>query len=312
VSPPVDPDPDTELDSDTDARRVTFTGGWPTVVAFLLLATFFPGLGIAVAARTVGIETLRGSVYGSLYTAATLVVFALLALLLLRREGVSASEIGLDADRLRVAVLSVAGMWIAVNAAAVGVLSLFGDPTVGVPRADGSRAAWLVEVVVQAFFVGVVEEFVYRGYLQSRVVAAVGGSASRWRKAIAIGLAAALFAVMHLPQRLLVGEMAIQQAAANVPILLAAGVALGVVYELTRNVALVGLLHGTVLNRAPLFVVSFEGTDAASGTLTLVVLVAVLSLVWLYRRWARANRRADFRAFSLATASERTVQAGGE
>jgi membrane protease YdiL (CAAX protease family) len=299
-------------DSDPDTGRVTFAGRWPTLLAFLLLATLFPGVSIALAARTVGIETLRGSVLGSLYTAASLVVFALLTWLLLRREGVSASDIGFDADRVRIAVLLVAGMWVVVNVVAVGVLSVFGDPTVGVPRADGSRGVWLVEVLVQAFFVGIVEEFVYRGYLQSRVVAAVGGSASRWLKAFGVVLAASLFAVMHLPQRLLVSEMTIQQAAANVPLLLVVGVALGVLFELTRNVALVGLLHGTVLNRTPLFVVSFEGADAATGNLTLVVLVAVLLAVWLYRRWARANRREDFRPFALAPSARRGVGSGGE
>jgi membrane protease YdiL (CAAX protease family) len=298
--------------ADPDTERVTFAGRWPTLLAFLLLATLFPGVSIALAARTVGIETLRGSVLGSLYTAASLVVFALLTWLLLRREGVSASDIGFDADRVRIAVLLVAGMWVVVNAVAVGVLSVFGDPTVGVPRADGSRGVWLVEVLVQAFFVGIVEEFVYRGYLQSRVVAAVGGSASRWLKALGVVLASSLFAVMHLPQRLLVSEMTIQQAAANVPLLLVVGVALGVLFEVTRNVALVGLLHGTVLNRTPLFVVSFEGADAATGNLTLVVLVAVLLAVWLYRRWAKANRREDFRPFALAPSACRGVGSGGE
>jgi len=297
--------------ADSDAGHVTFAGRWPTLLAFLLLAALYPGVSIGLADRVVGIETLRGSVFGSLYTAASLVVFALLTWLLLRREGVSASDVGLDAERVRVAVLLVAGMWVVVNGVAVSVLSVFGDPTVGVPRADGSRAAWMVEGLVQALFVGIVEEFVYRGYLQSRVVAAVGGSASRWLKALGVVLAATLFAVMHLPQRLLVSELTLRQAAANVPVLLVAGVALGVLYELTRNVALVGLLHGTVLNRTPLFVVSFEGPPAATGNLTLVVLVAVLLAVWLYRRWARANRRADFRPVALAS-SRRASQSGGE
>ncbi|WP_239640619.1 hypothetical protein [Haloferax denitrificans] len=68
-------------------------------------------------------------------------------------------------------------------------------------------------------------------------------------------------------------------------------------YELTRNVVLVGLFHGT-FDLNPLFVVSETG--APVGDLTLLVLLLALVVFWDYRRWANAQRPTAFQPQPIA------------
>jgi hypothetical protein len=70
------------------------------------------------------------------------------------------------------------------------------------------------------------------------------------------------------------------------------GIVLGAAYELTRNVVLVGVLHGT-FNHNPVLLLGPEGE--AVTDLTLLVLPLLVVAVWYYRRWARTARPADFR-----------------
>ncbi|WEL26828.1 hypothetical protein HBNXHx_2093 [Haloferax volcanii] len=67
---------------------------------------------------------------------------------------------------------------------------------------------------------------------------------------------------------------------------------LGVIYELTRNLVLVGLFHGT-FDLNPLFVVSETGAPVED--LTLLVLPVALVVFWGYRRWAKTQRPTDFK-----------------
>ena len=99
-----------------------------------------------------------------------------------------------------------------------------------------------------------------------------------------------LFALIHIPQRVLIGgvtsPVAIAQSLLGIVLL---GLVLGVLYEYTRNVVFVGVLHGT-FNWQPIVV-----AGAPVSELALVVGIPVLVLTaWYYRRWASGTNAPEF------------------
>jgi membrane protease YdiL (CAAX protease family) len=153
-----------------------------------------------------------------------------------------------------------------------------------------------VTAVVYWVFVGIGEELVARAYVQNKLVALLGGGRSRGRKALGIALAAAVFALWHVPQRLVVADLEPAELPGNLLVLFVVALAFGLVYELTRNVVFTGLVHGA-LDFPPIAVsVFYDGGATWVQALLLVAIVAPFLLgTWAYRRWARNHRETDFR-----------------
>jgi membrane protease YdiL (CAAX protease family) len=100
-------------------------------------------------------------------------------------------------------------------------------------------------------FTALPEEFVFRGYLQSKLIAESGGTDLR-AAATGTGTAAVLFALFHLPRWFLMSGHGVSPAlAARLSVLVMSGLAFGLVYELTDNLWLVTLFH-TTMNQPPL------------------------------------------------------------
>jgi membrane protease YdiL (CAAX protease family) len=112
---------------------------------------------------------------------------------------------------------------------------LLGSGTLGELRRPRLEHAF---VLIAALSVGFSEEIVSRGYMQSRLIAWIGTSRG-------IILAAAIFALLHLPQRVLtgVGGVELLQQVGAVALL---GAAFGVLQASTRNVALPGIVHTAI------------------------------------------------------------------
>jgi membrane protease YdiL (CAAX protease family) len=171
---------------------------------------------------------------------------------------------------------------------------------------------WIATAVSQWFFVGPAEELGARAYLQSKVIALLGGGRSRWRKAAGILLAAVLFGLWHIPQRIFVQGMTFPQVLPDVVSLIIFALIFGLLYEWTRNVVLCGLLHG-MLNYEPHFF-PFEdpvGMEWLSPMISLTALASIVLAIWLYRRWAVAHRPGGFWPPMEATSSRRLVWPGG-
>ncbi len=220
-----------------------------------------------------------------------------IAWLVLRWEGLSTADVGLDRKHLLPGVGLVVLFWVAIYV--VGALSVFlttGDVRFGLPEQWESLALFLAVGIAQLAFVGIVEEFAFRAYLQNKLIALLNGGHDRVRKAVAILLGVFLFTVWHVPQRVIIAELtspvAIVQSLVMVVIL---GLALGLLYEYTRNVVFVGVLHGT-FNWQPQVVV-----DAPMDIPFFVGLAVLLVAVWYYRRWAGGIRPADFQPQIQAT-----------
>jgi membrane protease YdiL (CAAX protease family) len=93
-------------------------------------------------------------------------------------------------------------------------------------------------VLIGALSVGFSEEIMWRGYVQSRLSDWIGTPRG-------IILAATIFALLHVPQRLLTGVGGVQlvQEVGAVAVL---GAAFGVLRASTRNVSLPGIVHSAI------------------------------------------------------------------
>lgn len=224
-----------------------------------------------------------------------LLVMAAIAWAVLRTEAVRPSDIGLGRPKLRPALAGIAGVVVALNALAAGLVVL-GDRQLSVglfpqyARVLGhTPAVMAVGVVTQYLFVGPVEELVFRGYLQNKLVTLVGGTADRRRAALGVVLTALVFAAVHAPALLLQDGVASGDLIGALVMLTVTALVFGSIYELTGNLYLVAMLHG--LGNYWLLVV-----DPGAWPNWGLVLPVYVSLVVVYRRWLAVPDGADLRA----------------
>lgn len=210
-----------------------------------------------------------------------------LVLLVLRFEDVRLRDLGLGRRQFTMALVTVAGFLVAVNAVVAGLVVLDGEQLSVAPFAlyrsaplEYSVPALVAAGVAQYVFVGPVEELAFRGYLQNRLVALFGHRFGRLRPAVAIAATAAVFAVLHVPTLVLVEGTSVGQAAGRLVVLTLSGIAFGTVYALTHNLFLVAFLHG-IGNFWPLVVDPGLGAWPNWG----VVIVLYGLVVVLYRQW---------------------------
>ena len=173
-----------------------------------------------------------------------------IALVALHVEGVHLRDIGVSWKQVRIASVVVGGIVVAVNVVVVGLGVLAGtELSVGVypqyvRRVDATTALLLAGAVNNYLFVGPVEELVFRGYIQNKVLDLVDGRRSWFRTGLGILATAVLFAVAHLPNLLLDEGAALSQALGGLVLVMTTAVLFGFIYELTQNLVLVAMLHG--------------------------------------------------------------------
>lgn len=177
-------------------------------------------------------------------------LLAAATVLVLRVEGVPLVDLGLRKADAETALVAVLGFLVALNVIVAGWVSLSGRPlSFGVyvlyarlfdhgplAMAVGAGSAYLV--------VGPVEEFAVRGYLQNKLIALVGGVTERFGAALGIGLTAVLFAVIHLPDLVFQEGVGLGSAIGSLLLLSITALVFGAIYEWTRNLYLVAMLHG--------------------------------------------------------------------
>jgi len=262
------------------------------LAGFLVVAALLPVVTLAGVAPfltgPLGLETTPWLGVGVTILGASL--FLALALVVLRVEGVDLAAVGLSPSLARRAVLWFAGVVVAVNllllAVGVTVADSWTFALAGVPP-----ALYVGLAVSQWVFVGLAEELAGRAYLQNKLVALFGGERDLSRRVGAILVMAVLFALWHVPQRLVVaGRTPAELPEALLP-LVGFALLLGVLYELTRNVVLVALVHGA-LNLPPIFLSVYGSTAWQSVVVLAAIAVPSLLGLYVYRRWlATPSRR---------------------
>ena len=138
---------------------------------------------------------------------------------------------------------------------------------------------------------GVVEEVVFRGYLQSKLVALLGDN-SRVRIGLAVLGASALFMLSHAPRVLFSGIPGSQSLVGYGTVLLLSGLIFGMLYELTENLTIPVLVH-TAGNMPGTIGFLFVDVGTLPGWATITYLISQLALLGLtvavYRRWGRGQ-----------------------
>lgn len=271
-----------------DPRRLTslgpsaeFEGGWRPLAGFLVVITALLLLVNGGRAALFGQDVSPGidvsvTVFGTALT-------GVVAWLALRTEGVRLGDIGLARAQVAPGVAAVAGLWIGLNLAGLGLAVLTGNGGSVGYLYDEPVLLLAAGVIEQYLVVGLLEELAYRGYLQNKLVGGLGGRDDRAAVLLGIALMAVVFAATHVPNRLFVDGLAPGDLPASLAPLVVAAVLYGVLYEATGNLVLVGLLHGT-FNQWPLFV-----DPRLWPTQLLLAWVAIgvgllAVVVWAYRR----------------------------
>ncbi|MCU4753105.1 CPBP family intramembrane metalloprotease [Halobacteria archaeon AArc-curdl1] len=267
------------------------------VVVFLLITAVGTGSLLYLFQRFVFSSLPEGpaGLFATIFFATVLAGFAWLVL---RWEGVKASEVGLSSESVLPGAIPVLLIWAGINGAGLVLLFVAGrSGQVGLP-AELSLSIWLGLAISQLIFVGIAEEFAFRGYLQNKVIAQFGGGKSRLRVLAGIAVTSILFSLWHIPQRVFVQELAGTDLLPSLVVVGILGAILGVVYELTRNIVFVGVLHGT-LNFAPLFVLNDTLQPMADIIIIIVGVPLLVLAVWLYWRWAKTERPHTYRSRTL-------------
>jgi membrane protease YdiL (CAAX protease family) len=215
--------------------------------------------------------------------------------LILRYEGVRLRDIGLSTQLIVPAIIAIGGLLIVLNAVVAGLVVLDGNElSVGVfallqsPPQNYPLSAILLGSINFYLFVGPAEELAFRGYLQNKLTALLGGGNDRIQIAVGVVAAAVIFALLHIPTILLVGGFQLQALAGTLLLNALSGIAFGTIYALTRNLYLVAFLHG-IGDWWPLFI--DPGSGAWPNWGVLIVLYALLVL--LYRQWATRTARSN-------------------
>lgn len=198
------------------------------------------------------------------------------------------------------------GFFLAFNLVAAALALAVGAPeSIGyhwtVPPVE-AFAVFLAMLIVA----GAVEEILFRGYLQTKLIASLDGPGRR-RIAIGVMVASLLFAAYHIPRVLIDGAPDGMGGVEYLLMLTGAGIAYGVLYEFTHNLLIPILIHaaGNMPGTAGiLFVVPMGWPLWAVLVQNLAYLGLVVAVIVLYRRWGHDSGRFpvwDRRASERAT-----------
>jgi membrane protease YdiL (CAAX protease family) len=209
---------------------------------------------------------------------------AMIGAVFLHIDSADATDIGLSRRFVLPGVGAFLVIWIGLNGIGVGLAVLSGNPwgfDLLTPVAVGS----LVAAMSYAF----IEELVFRGYLQGKVRSVLGAN-STLSRGVAIVTAGVLFGLGHVP-RILVegGYVSGTSVAGTLLVLTLSGIGFGVVYELTENLYLVGLLHG-LGNSWPLLVDGFAWDGAVQTGFFATIGVVYLGVTGAYRAFTAETR----------------------
>lgn len=206
----------------------------------------------------------------------------------MRQEGVGFADIGLSTTLLGPALVTVAAFYVALNVLVVGPGLLVAGPAAGGYQWPVSPTVAVGWFLVQLAVAAVVEELAFRGYVQSKVIALIGGG-TRAGVGVAIVVQSALFAAIHVPRVLTSGVPGTQALAGYGGMLFLSGLGYGILYELTQNLYIPILVHAAGNMPGTIGIVFFDlgaFPPWASAIYPLLYLALFAAVVAVYRRWA--------------------------
>lgn len=269
------------MSTKTETERAVSIDNDPTwLLVFLAVVAAYIGMGQFVDA-TVASES---AVIQHTVEAVWFLGLATIGAVFLYIDSADATDIGLARRFVLPGVGAFLAIWVGLNGIGVGLAVLSGNPwgfDVLTPVAVGS----LVAAMSYAF----IEEFVFRGYLQGKVRSVLGAN-STLQRGVAIVTAGILFGLGHVPRILLEGGyVSGTSVAGTLLVLTLSGIGFGVMYELTENLYLVGLLHG-LGNSWPLLVDGFAWDGAVQTGFFVSIGVVYFGITGVYRTFTAETR----------------------
>jgi membrane protease YdiL (CAAX protease family) len=244
-----------------DTEQLQSTKNHAVFVIVVLLVYAIPVVFVVISAFTSLDNNLVWKNLSGILAGAVMMGIALWGL---QKEKIPFESIGLSPSLIKEAlILAVVGWSIVVlgryliivmNHASIS--ELFGKPALYILR------YW--------FFVGIAEELLFRGYILIRLMNAWRTRNQRLGQIMAIVLTSLLFATAHIPQRVhqvFKGELTHRMVFTSIVLLTIVGIVYSYFFLRTRNILLVGLIHGGVI--VPL-------VGASEDTFLPVVIVAAI------------------------------------
>lgn len=268
-------------------RRVTFNKGVPHLALVLGLASL-EAIGSRVFEYTWTVGPTLPLVETNAVAAAVSLVVLGVVWMVLTQEGVTSTDIGLSLEFITPATAAVAGYFLVLNLVGAGLAVASGHAgTIGYQ--------WTVSpgVAIVFFFwilliAGLVEEVIFRGYIQTKCVALLGDE-TRFRIGVGVVLAGVLFSASHIPRVVVAGAPSGLGPAAYLGLLAINGIAFGVLYEGTHNLYVPILVHaaGNMPGTAGILFFTTDGWPTwASTGYQIAYLGVTVGMLLAYRRWA--------------------------
>ncbi|WP_193310424.1 CPBP family intramembrane glutamic endopeptidase [Halorubrum halophilum] len=266
-------------------------GVWPPIInhtvavpgAFVALVVL-AAAALNVAAWTVLTETgVRAAVLDPIASMTagvvqpTFLVYAVFGVViasLFWARGYAPGLVGLRRKDLRTAIVIVGGVWlvaqtttIVVSVATTGTVLL--APTLATGGLWTLLGLFLAQVLGNALY----EEVLYRGFLLTALHARFVKHMRNWPFIAALALSQSIFALVHVPSRLVEDVVGISLAA-NLFVVFLTGIGFALLYYRTRNLLLVVGVHALLNYPTVVF-----GTEQVA-ILTVVAVSLVLVVTW--------------------------------
>ena len=189
----------------------------------------------------------------------------------IRRDGWDLEDFAFDQEGALQAAPQAVAAWALF--AALFALIIVTPAEVGKYWGDPGR------ILLQWLAVGMAEELLFRGYMLRRWRAVFGGLAGWKGTALALVVTNLVFALWHVPQRLVSQQLDPAALAPSMVQLFIVGLLLSYFYLRSRNIVFTGLVHGGL--NAPLL--------GVSGDFTPVLALAAVMEGW--RFWTKRQER---------------------
>ena len=238
-----------------------------TIFIVLIVSLLVPIILFSIVAPLCG----ASSVAAYLETIIASLIEGGLALWAIKRDRIPFEKLGLNLSKVREAIILFVIGWVIVAAVLI------------FPILAGKKNAWdylgdPLEIIKMWLFVGMAEEFLFRGYLLTRLLRSFERLPKVWSTCAAVLCSSVFFAIYHIPSRLyeqsqgtLSGGLGALFFSLSLVFIL--GLVMSYFFIRTRNILLCGLLHGSA--DAPLI----SGTITIGG-ITIGVDVVLLAIVF--------------------------------
>jgi membrane protease YdiL (CAAX protease family) len=235
-------------------------GGWALITRTAIRSTLLN----PVATATAGLLQPTLLVYA---------VFALVVSTLLWAQGFGPQTVGLHRRDVRVALVVGLAVWVVAQTASVVVaLVTVGSVPPSATLVSDGAGTLLGLLIAQLFGNALYEEALYRGFLLTTLHARFVSSGRSRPFLAALVLSQTIFALVHVPSRLVDGVGGVSLAT-NLTLVLASGLVFALLYYRTRNLLLVVGVHA-LLNYPTVVLGSEAVASLVVATLSLVLLVA--------------------------------------